>query len=135
MGDPPPNTCPMHWCPMHTPKSGYSGPSSRTACSAMPESSGVPAWVGRCRLNRGNVRQGGCKKEASRYERVVVQADELSGGQHTPGPGDTSTPAGFNLRVKSPVSWAGAYITTATAHAYPSTVVSSGQLTHESHPP
>lgn len=39
----PPNASPMHWWPMQTPKSGKSGPSSRTACRDIPESTGRPA--------------------------------------------------------------------------------------------
>jgi len=45
-GHVPPNDCPMHWCPMHTPNSGKSGPSSLQACSAIPDSSGAPAGPG-----------------------------------------------------------------------------------------
>jgi hypothetical protein len=43
----PPNASPMHWWPMHTPNSGKSGPSSRTACRQMPESAGAPAQTTR----------------------------------------------------------------------------------------
>lgn len=39
----PPNTWPMHWCPMHTPSSGRCGPSSRIISSDIPLSSGRPA--------------------------------------------------------------------------------------------
>ena len=44
----PPKTSPMHWWPMQTPKRGKSGPSSRTACSEMPESTGRPLFVCCC---------------------------------------------------------------------------------------
>lgn len=45
----PPKASPMHWWPMHTPKRGNSGPSSRTTCREMPESMGLPACVPRQR--------------------------------------------------------------------------------------
>eukprot|EP00983_Pelagomonas_calceolata_P060985 1146614-Pelagomonas_calceolata.AAC.2 len=49
----PPNASPMHCNPMHTPKSGMSGPNSLTACKQIPESEGFPE--NKCVGCRGNV--------------------------------------------------------------------------------